>query len=130
MAASPEGTIIGPVLAVQVVKILDGIGIAIPSIGKPAYSSYVVISRETERFVSEIHDHKEELRSSNELLTADRGFNSSKETFAFNNIKETCASPPSNPIGDSLFKKTVIPRGERKWITIDANLSPRNGLPT
>ena len=44
-------------------------------------------------------------------------------------MKETCASPPSNPIVDSLFQKTVIPRGEPKWITIDANPSPRSGLP-
>ena len=44
--------------------------------------------------------------------------------------RETCASPRSNPIGDSFFKKTVTPRRERKWITIDAALSPRNGLPT
>ena len=30
----------------------------------------------------------------------------------------------------SLFKKTVIPSSERKWITIDADPSPRGGLPT
>ena len=35
-----------------------------------------------------------------------------------------------SPIGDSLFKKTVIPRGERKWMTIDAKPSPWSGLPT
>ena len=58
------------------------------------------ISRETELFVIENYDHKEELRSRNELLTAERGSNSSKET---------CASPPSNPVSDSFFKKTVIP---------------------
>ena len=121
-----------PVLTVQVVIFLDGYGIeiAIPSIVKPSYSSYVVISRETKRFVNEIHDHKEELRSSNELLTAERRFDGCKETCALNSIKETCASPRSNPIGDSFFKKTVTPRGERKWITIDADLSPRNGLRT
>ena len=102
MAAIPEGTLFGPVLEVQVVKILDGYGteIAIPSIDKPAYTSYFVISRETERFVNEIHDQKEELRSSNELLTAERGSNRSQETCALNSIKETCASLPSNPFGD------------------------------
>ena len=90
--------------------------------------------------MNEIHDHKEELRSSYKLLTAfqtsermephgeEGGSNSSKETSP-NSIKEACASLPSNPISDSLFKKTVIPRGERKWITIDANPSPRKGLP-
>ena len=41
----------------------------IPSIASPMDTSHVVISRESERFVNEIHDHKEELRSSNELLT-------------------------------------------------------------
>ena len=32
-------------------------------------TSYVVVSREAERFVNEIHDHTEEVRSSHELLT-------------------------------------------------------------
>ena len=52
MAAIPGGTIIGPVLEVQIVKNLDGYGIevTIPSIVDPANTSYVVISRETERF--------------------------------------------------------------------------------
>ena len=72
---------------------------------------------------------KKELRSSDELLTAEVGSNSSQETGTPDSIKETCASTPCNPIGDSLFKKTVIPRSERKWITIDANPSPRSGLP-
>ena len=91
-------------------------------------TSYVVISRETERFVNEIHDHKEELRSSNELLTVEKGSNSSQETGALNGIKETFVNPPSNPMGDSFFRKTVIPRSERKWITIEADPSPRGGF--
>ena len=92
-------------------KILDGYGVevAIPSIVNPANTSHVVISRETERFVNEIHDHEEELRSSKELLTAEEGSNSCQETGALNSTKATCASPPSNPIGDSSFKKMVIP---------------------
>ena len=64
--------------------------------------------------MNDIHDHREELRSSDELLTAEKGSNS---IGALNR-------------GDSLFKKTVIPGGERKWITIEANPSPRDGLPT
>ena len=36
----------------------------------------------------------------------------------------------SNPIIDSLFKKTFTPTGERKWITVTANPSPRKGLLT
>ena len=91
-----------------------------------------MISTETERFVHEIHDHEEELRSSNELLTAERGSNRSEETCALNSIKETSANPLSNPIIGYLFKKkkTVIPKGERKLITVAANPSPRSGLPT
>ena len=34
----------------------------------PMDTSYVGIAKETKRFVNEIHDHKEELTSSNELL--------------------------------------------------------------
>ena len=60
LAAIPEGTVIGPVLEAQTATILDGYGIEvlIPSIAKPANTSYVVMSRETERFVNEIHDQK------------------------------------------------------------------------
>ena len=110
-----EGTIIGPVLEVQIVKILDGYGIeiAIPSIDNPVNTSYVVISTETQRFLNETHDHKD-LRSSDELLTAERGSNGSKETCAPNSSNDTAASPPSNPFGGSLLKRTVIPGGERK----------------
>ena len=59
-------------LEVHIVTILDGYGIevAIQSIANPENPSYVVITREAERFVNEIHDHKGELRSSNEWLTA------------------------------------------------------------
>ena len=75
LAAIPEGTIVGPVLEVHIVKILDGYGIEvdIPSVEIPLDTSYVVISRETNRFVNEIHDHKEELSSSSELLTDFQG---------------------------------------------------------
>ena len=74
LAAVSEGTIIGPVLEVHVVKILDGseIEVAIPSVANSMDTSYVVNSRETERFVNEIHDHKKELKSSNELLFKDQ----------------------------------------------------------
>ena len=41
-------------------KILDKYGaeVSIPSICKPGDVTYVVISRETERFVNEIHIHE------------------------------------------------------------------------
>ena len=50
VAAIPEGTIIGPVLEVRIVQIMDeyGIEMAIPSI-VDLRTSYVVVSRETER---------------------------------------------------------------------------------
>ena len=64
------GTIIGPISEVHIVKILDeyGLEVAIPSICKPGDVTYVVISRETERLVNEIHTHEAETRSSSELL--------------------------------------------------------------
>ena len=70
-AAVHEGTIVGPVLEVHIAKILEeyGIEVAIPSIANSTYTSYVVKSREAERFVNEIHNLNEELRTSNELLT-------------------------------------------------------------
>ena len=70
MVSVPEGTVIGPVLEVHVVKIIDGywIEVAIQSIVNPEYTTYVVIFREQERLVNELHDHTQELRSSNELL--------------------------------------------------------------
>ena len=71
--------------------------------------------------MNEIHDHKEELRSSNELLTdfqrsergephvEARGTTSIKETCAPGSIKETCASPLIIPVTKaSLYTKRTI----------------------
>ena len=62
----PANTIIGPIQDVHMVEILNeyGIEIAIPSFCKPRDVTYVVISRETERFVNEIHTHEARIRSS------------------------------------------------------------------
>ena len=70
LGATPAGTIIGPISEVHIVNILDeyGLEVAIPSLCKPGDVTYVVISRETERFVNEIHTHEAETRSSRELL--------------------------------------------------------------
>ena len=70
LASVPAGTIVGPVLEVHIVQIHDGYAfeVAIELICRPMDTSYVVISRETERFVNEIHDDKAEVPSSNELL--------------------------------------------------------------
>ena len=115
VAAIPGGRTIGPVREVRIAKILGecGLEISSPSIVTPANTSYVVISRETERFVNEIQDHKGELRSSSDLLTAfqkserrdlcgeEKGSNSIQETCAPEDNKETCVNPLSNSIIDS-----------------------------
>ena len=109
LAAIPEGTITGQVLEVNIVKIMDGYGIEVanPSIADSVNTSYVVISRETERLGNEIHGHKEKLKSSNSLLKdiqrsersephgEERGTNSIKETCAPQSIKETNLCEPS-----------------------------------
>ena len=58
-AAIPGGTLMGPVIEVQIVKILDqyGLEIAIPSLNERERTSYVMISRQKSRFVDEIHIH-------------------------------------------------------------------------
>ena len=132
LSAIPEGTIIGPVLEVHIVNILDGYGIevAIPSISSPTYTSQVVISRETERFVNEFHDHKEELRSSNKLLAELQGSGrceSYEERKGSSSTKETCASPFSNPPQRaSMYTQRTILTNERKWKVIHAH-SPDGG---
>ena len=70
LGAVPAGTIIGPISVVLIVKILDeyGVEVAIPSIYKSGDVTYVVISRETARFVNEIHTHEAKTRSSRKLL--------------------------------------------------------------
>ena len=141
LAAIPEGTTIGPVLEVHIVEILDGYGIevAIQSIWNPENTSHVVIVREAERFVSEIHDHKQELRSSDELLADLQGSGRSevyeerkvtksfRETWASPSTKETCAGPLIlTPRKASLFTSRIILTGEKKWKTIHA-CSPDGG---
>ena len=79
--------------------------------------------------MDEIHDHKEELRSSNDLLAAFQRSEPQVEERESNSITTTCAEPLSDPIDNSLFTKTVVPTCERNRITIEACLSPRKGLP-
>ena len=130
--AAPEGATIGPVLDFHIVEILDeyGIEIAIPLVADPKNSSYVVITRETERLVNEIHDHKKELRSSSELL-ADLQESGRSEVYEERTVtksfKETCAGPLSlTPRKASLFTKRTIPTCEKKWKVIHAH-SPDGG---
>ena len=70
--AIPGRTVIGPVLKVQIAKILGQLGleIAIPSPHNHETSTHVVITRGTNRFVDEVHEHKVEFRPSTELLSA------------------------------------------------------------
>ena len=91
--------------------------------------------------MDEIHDHKNELRSSTELLSAfqkSEGRDPWVEEEESNSIKETCAHPItsrygnkdacannlSNPPSDSLFKKTII----KTIIPTNANLSHKGTL--
>ena len=70
------------------------------TIANATCTSYVVISWEAERFVNEIHDHKEELRSSNELLTELQGSVKSEpceERKGSSHNKGTCVNSFSNP---------------------------------
>ena len=57
-------------MEVHVVEIIDkyGMEIAIPSVADPKNTSYVVITRGADRFANEIHGHKQQLRSSHELV--------------------------------------------------------------
>ena len=83
--------------------------------------------------MSEIHDHKQELRSSNELLADLQGSGRSevygerkvtksfKETWASPSTKETRAGPLIlTPRKASLFTSRIIPTSEKKWKTIHA----------
>ena len=71
----PKAQSLDQFLEVHTAKILDGFGIevVIPSMANPMNTSHVGISRETKRFENETHDHKEELRSSHELLADFQG---------------------------------------------------------
>ena len=70
-AAIPGGTITGPVIEVQIVKILDqdGLEIAIPWPNGEERTSHVMIYRGQSLFVEELHIPNAVLRSSAELLT-------------------------------------------------------------
>ena len=70
--AIPGGTLVGPVIEVQIVEILCqyGLEIAIPSPTDRQRTSYGMISRGKSQFVDEVHIPNAELRSSAELLTA------------------------------------------------------------
>ena len=99
MAAIAEGTIIGPVLEVLVVKTLDGYGIevAIPPVASPMNTSYVVTSRETDRFVNEILITN---TSSGPVANCSQTFKDQKEVNYMkkkgtSSIKEICANTPA-----------------------------------
>ena len=83
-------------------------------------TSYVVISRETERFVNEIHDHKEEVRSSDELLgdlqESERKVTTScNETWAALSTRKLDAGSLSLiPKKASLYTRRIIPTNEKK----------------
>ena len=137
-AAILEGTIIGPVLEVQIVKNLDqhGLEIASPSTLKHETTSYVVIARGTERFVDEIHDPKSNsdqaqncslhFRKTKERESLEESKNSIKETCPLHvacryGNKKACANNLSSLPSVFFLKQTTIRTNERKWIVIDVN---------
>ena len=78
-AAIPAGTIIGPVIEVHIVKILDecGIEVAIPTICRAKDTPYVVVSREIECFVNEIH--RTQKQKSSPVMNCSNIFKNQKE---------------------------------------------------
>ena len=130
-AAIPESTIIGPVLEFQIVNIL----------GQPGLEMSLSINSQTrndisrcnyqgnEAFCGKIHNHKNDLRSSTEFLSAfqkskgrepcvEKNSNNMKKTCALPvtsrcDNKEACANNLSNPPSDFLFKKTICPANEK-----------------
>ena len=99
----------------------------------PRGTSYVVISKETERFVNETHNHNAEVRSSMELLEnlqeskrsepyEERKVTTrSKETSADPSMKETRAGSLSLfPNNASLSTRKIIPTNEKKSISLHA----------
>ena len=115
-----------------------GIEVAVPSICKSGDVTYVVISRETERFVNEIHTHEARIRSSKELLEHSQESKESvphkqrevttspRETWVAPNTGETrVGSVKLVPNKASIFTRKTIPRNEKKRITFHAN--PKRG---
>ena len=115
IACNSRGTIIGPVSEVHFVQILDECDteVAIQSISNPENKFHVVISRETERFVNDIHTH---LQESENVTTC------FKETWADPSAREIRAgSIHLTPNEASIFTRRTIPKHEKRWIVIHAN---------
>ena len=77
-----------------------------------------------------IHDHKQELRSSNEVL-ADLQESGRSEVYeerkVTNSFKETCAGPLNlTPRKASQLTRRIIPTSEKKWKALHAH-SPDGG---
>ena len=115
---------------VHIVNILGdrGLEVAIPSMCKPGDVTYVVISRETERFVNEIHTHEAETRPSGE---PSENLQESKESMSYKqrevntSPKETWVASSTGGAGAGFLnlvpnKASIEPRNEKKWITIHA----------
>ena len=147
-AAIPGRTVIGPVIEVQNREILEqpGLDMSIPSPHTHEQTTHVLITRGTNRFVDEVHDHKVQLRPSTEFLSTlqksegresfvEESINNNKETCALHvtsrhGNKEACVNNLSSPPScSSLFKKTFIPTSERKWVDIPGSSSFGDALP-
>ena len=117
LAAVPEGTILGPMLVVQIVKTFDGyeIEVAIPSIAFPANASHAVISRETKQSALWMKFMITK-KSSSPVTNCSQ---LKRSPIAARKLVRSIASrklvrAPKNPVGDPLCKKTVTPTSERK----------------
>ena len=118
---------------------MKDVEVAIQSIANPENTSYVVITREAERLVNDIHDHKLELRSSDELL-ADLQESGRSEVFEERKSNQKLqgnlgvskhegnyASPLIfTPRKASLFTRRSSPTSEKKWKVKHAH-SPDGG---
>ena len=146
-AAILGGTIFGPVIEVQSVKILNqyGFEIAIPSPDDHVPTSYVVISRKKSRFVDEVHIPDAGLRPSSEQLTelqrsegrksceeqADSSIQETGSTHVSNykSNKDICADTLSiSPSQASFLTQRTILTTERMWKVIPATSSHGRAL--
>ena len=141
-ATIPEGTIIGPVIEVQIVKIVNqyGLEIAFPSPNDGERTSYVLLSRGKSRFVDEIHipNGRTQIKCKIALWTSEiwrrRTLLDRDEDWQpgdwcgpchkSKGIKQTCADTLSiSPSQASFFAQRTIPTTERKWKVFPARSS-------
>ena len=109
-AAILGGTIVGPVIEVEFVKILDQfeLEVAIPSPNDKERTSYVVISKGESLFVGEIHIPNAALRGG--------GMSCATRVSSQTSNRETCANTFSILSSQApLVTQGTTPTKEREW---------------